>query len=143
MPVPLTSQCRDILKSCYCNISIACRQSRSIALMLLPQNNMEPKNKHLPLLISCQNSPLTRSRKARIIGSILYYAQAVDITVLMALSYIAIKQSKGTINTMQKAKQLLDYLATYPDATICFRASNMIMNIHSDASYSSKSDAQS
>jgi hypothetical protein len=76
-----------------------------------------------------------------IIGSMLYYAQAVDITVLMALSSIAIKQSKGTTNTIQKAKQLLNYLATYPDATICFRASNMIMNVHSNASYLSKSDA--
>ncbi len=53
-----------------------------------------------------------------VIGSILYYACTVDITVLMALSSIAIKQSKGTMNTMQKSQQLLDYLATYPDATI-------------------------
>jgi hypothetical protein len=59
----------------------------------------------------------------------------------MALSSDAIKQSKGTTNTMQKAKQLLDYLATYPDTTICFWASNMIMNVHSNASYLSKSDA--
>jgi hypothetical protein len=44
---------------------------------------------------------------------------------------------------MQKAKQLLDYPAMYPDATICFRASNMIMNVNSDASYLSKSDARS
>ena len=69
------------------------------------------------------------------IGSILYYACAVDITVLMALSSIAIKQSKGTKNTMAQAKQLLDYLATYPDATIHFHASDMIMNKHSNASY--------
>jgi hypothetical protein len=51
----------------------------------------------------------------RVVGSILYYAQAVDITVLMALSSIAIEQSKGTTNTMEKAKQLLDYLTTYPN----------------------------
>ncbi len=61
----------------------------------------------------------------------------------MALSLIAIEQTKGTTNTMQKAKQLLDYLATYPDATFCFRASDMIMNVYSDASYLSKSDVQS
>ncbi len=60
----------------------------------------------------------------------------------MTLSLTVIKQSKGTTYMMQKAKQLLDYLAMYPDATICFLASNMIMNVHSDASYSSKSDAQ-
>jgi hypothetical protein len=67
----------------------------------------------------------------------------VDITVLMALSSIAIKQSKGMTNTMEKAKQLLDYLATYPDATIQFRASDMIMNVHSNASCLSELDARS
>jgi len=58
----------------------------------------------------------------RIIGSILYYAWAVDITVLMALSSIASEQTRGTTNTMATAKQLLDYLATHPDATIRFQA---------------------
>jgi len=46
----------------------------------------------------------------RIIGSILYYARVVDITVLMALSSIASEQTRGTTNTMAKAKHLLDYL---------------------------------
>jgi hypothetical protein len=44
---------------------------------------------------------------------------------------------------MAKAKQLLDYLATHPDATIRFQASDMIMNVHSDASYLTKSNAHS
>jgi hypothetical protein len=78
-----------------------------------------------------------------IIGSILYYAWAVDITFLMALSSITIKQSKGTTNTMAKAKQHLDYLATYPDATIHFHVSDMIMNVLSNASYLSKANARS
>jgi hypothetical protein len=59
----------------------------------------------------------------------------------MALSFIATKQYKGTTNTMEKAKQLLDYLATYPDTIIRFRASDMILNDHSDASYLSESEA--
>jgi hypothetical protein len=60
----------------------------------------------------------------------------------MALSSTAIEKSKGTTNTIQKAKQYLDYLAMYPDATIHLRASIMIMNVHSDASYLSESNAQ-
>jgi hypothetical protein len=67
----------------------------------------------------------------------------MDITVLMALSLIAIEQTKVTTNTMAKAKQLLNYLATSPDSTIHICASNMIMNYHSDASYLSKSDTRS
>jgi hypothetical protein len=36
----------------------------------------------------------------------------------------------------------LDYLATHPDANICFHASDMILHIHSDASYLSVSKAR-
>jgi hypothetical protein len=95
----------------------------------------------LPVDILPKLSPNEIKEIQRIIGSILYYAQAVNITVLMALSSIAIEQSKGTTNTMQKAKQLIDYLAMHPDATICFQASNRIMNVHSNAFYLSESNA--
>jgi hypothetical protein len=37
----------------------------------------------------------------------------------------------------------LNYLATHPEATIRFHASDMILNIHSDASYLSKANAHS
>jgi len=97
----------------------------------------------LPVDISPKLSPEEIKEIQRVIGSILYYAQAVDIMVLMALSSIAIEQSKGTTNKMEKAKQLLDYLATYPNATIQFQASDMIMNVHSDTSYLSESGARS
>ncbi len=97
----------------------------------------------LPIYIFPKLSPGEIKEIQRVIGSILYYARAVDITVLMALSSIAIEQSKGRTNTMEKAKQLFDYLATHPDATIQFRASDMIMNVHSNASYLSESDARS
>ncbi len=57
------------------------------------------------------------------------------MTLLMALSKISSKQTNGTEHTMEKAMQLLDYLATHPDAKVLFRASNMILNFHSDPSY--------
>jgi hypothetical protein len=41
------------------------------------------------------------------------------------------------------ADQLLDYLATHPDATIRYHTSDMILHIHSDASYLSVSHARS
>ena len=97
----------------------------------------------LPIDISPKLLPDEIKEIQHVIGSILYYARAVDITVLMALSSIAIEQSKGTTNTMEKAKQLLDYLASNPDATLRFKASDMVMNVHSDASYLSESDARS
>eukprot|EP00957_Ditylum_brightwellii_P090443 6887935-Ditylum_brightwellii.AAC.1 len=39
--------------------------------------------------------------------------------------------------------QLLDYVATYPNAAVCFVASDMILAVHSDASYLFKSKARS
>jgi hypothetical protein len=77
------------------------------------------------------------------VGSILYYARAVDMTVLMALSTIASEQTKGTERTLEKAYQVLDYLATHPDAKVQFRVSDMVLNIHSNASYLSKPNARS
>jgi hypothetical protein len=82
-------------------------------------------------------------RVQQIVGSILYYARAVDMTVLMALSMIAIEQTKATEKTMAKCCQLLDYLTYHSEAKIRFYAPDMIMNIHSDASYLSEGRARS
>jgi hypothetical protein len=56
---------------------------------------------------------------------------------------IATEQTKATEKTQAATNQLLDYLATHPDATIRYRASNIILHIHSDASYLSVSNARS
>jgi hypothetical protein len=61
----------------------------------------------------------------------------------MALSTIASKQSKGMEHMMTKTKQLLDHLATHPDAMVRFNASDMILNIHLDASYLSEANTHS
>jgi hypothetical protein len=79
----------------------------------------------------------------RITGSILYYSRAVDSTLLMALNEIAMEQTAATGKMETAAGQLLDYLATHPDAKIHFQASDMILHIHSDASYLSVSKARS
>ncbi len=79
----------------------------------------------------------------QIVGSILYYARGIDMTVLMALSSIAVEQTKATERTMEKCTQLLDYLAGHADAKVCYHASGMIMNIHLDNSYLLEANAQS
>jgi hypothetical protein len=73
----------------------------------------------------------------------MYYARAVDLTTLVALSSIAAEQTTATENTERKIRHLMDYLYTHNDATVRFHASDMILNIHSDASYLSESRARS
>ena len=69
------------------------------------------------------------------VGSFLYYARAVDNTILPALNEIALYQAKPTKNTLQKIQMLLDYLNTYSKAKIRFYASDMKLYVDSDAAY--------
>jgi hypothetical protein len=77
----------------------------------------------------------------KITGSVLYYTRAVDFTVLMPINDIATQQTKEKEKAQAATNQLLDYLATHPDATIRYHKSDMILHIHSDASYLSVSHA--
>jgi hypothetical protein len=61
----------------------------------------------------------------------------------MPLNDIITEQTKATEKIQAATNQLLDYLATHPDATIRYHASDMILHIHSDASYLSVSNARS
>jgi hypothetical protein len=79
----------------------------------------------------------------KVTGSVLYHARAVDPTVSMSLNDIATEQTKATEKTQAATNQVLDYLVTHPDATIRYHASDMILHIHSDASYLSVSNARS
>jgi hypothetical protein len=70
-----------------------------------------------------------------IVGSLLYYAQAVTNKLLVALSVIAAHQAKATITTEQVVNLLLNYVATYPNDGIVYCASDMILYAHADAGF--------
>ena len=63
--------------------------------------------------------------------------------MLAALRSLASEQASPTENTMKKIFLFLDYAATHPDAIVTFHASNMILAVHSDASYLFESGARS
>ena len=70
-----------------------------------------------------------------IVGTFLYYARAIDPTILPALNEISTQQSKPTKKTLAKTKMLLDYMATYPNARMRFVAGTMQLLVESDAAY--------
>lgn len=76
-------------------------------------------------------------------GTFLFYGRAVDNTMLVALGTVAAAQTHGTETTMDTVVQLLNYAATHPDAAIRFYGSDMILYVHSDASYLSEPNARS
>jgi hypothetical protein len=71
----------------------------------------------------------------QVLGTFLYYARAVDNTMLVAINDLGTQQSKGTYNTMRDVTWLLNYASTHPDATVRFTGSDMCLHIESDASY--------
>ena len=79
----------------------------------------------------------------QISGALLWYARMIDNTMLKVLNTIARKQSAPTELTEQWADQILDYRATHPTATVTFKASDMQLNVYSDASYLNKPNARS
>jgi hypothetical protein len=61
-------------------------------------------------------------------GTLLYYARAVDPTLIMPINVLASEQSNATEITADKVIKL-------PETKIRYHASDMILHIHSDASY--------
>ena len=87
--------------------------------------------------------PKQKMAAQKIVGSLLYYALAIDATILVALGDIASKQSKATRNTRQAIDWLLDYAPTHPVAKIRYKASNTTLWSYSNASYLSIKEARS
>eukprot|EP00956_Cyclotella_meneghiniana_P039603 scaffold175244_cov70-Cyclotella_meneghiniana.AAC.1 len=63
--------------------------------------------------------------------------------MLTPISALAAQQSKPTENTMQRTQHFLDYAATQEPAVTTYRASDMVLAIHSDAGYLNEEDARS
>lgn len=70
-----------------------------------------------------------------VVGSFLYYARALDYTMIPALNEIGTTQAAPTQYTWDECEQLMDYAATYPHVIVRYYASDMILNIDSDAAY--------
>ncbi len=92
------------------------------------------------------SAPLTKEeikRIQQIVGTLLYYARAVDSTMLVTLSALASRQAKATEQTKQDVNRFLDYCDTHPDAAIKYQKSDMVLKIHSDAGYLNESFGRS
>jgi hypothetical protein len=76
-----------------------------------------------------------KTRILEVLGTLLFYARAIDSTMLTAIGELATEQSQATQSTMEKLSQLLNYCAAHPDAVVRFTASDMILAVESDASY--------
>ena len=85
--------------------------------------------------------PLTKDKIKHVIdivGTLLYCGRYVDPTIVTDISSIASRQYKGIESVLNTCRQLLDYVATHPNAAIQYHASDMILALVTYASYLSK-----
>jgi hypothetical protein len=83
------------------------------------------------------------TRVQKIVGGCLYYARAVDATIVQAINAVSSEQANPTQKVLKDAERILQYLYRYPNNKLVYHASDMILHTHSDASYLSRSRARS
>jgi hypothetical protein len=74
----------------------------------------------------------------QVMGILLNYGRAVDSTIITGLSSLAAAQAKPTAQTLFLINWLLDYVATNPDVILTYKKSDMVLAVHSNASYLSE-----
>jgi hypothetical protein len=64
-------------------------------------------------------------RVQEVLGTLLYYAHAIDCTLVPSINTSATNQSCATKLTMVAITKLLNHVATYHDASVTYHASGM------------------
>ena len=88
-------------------------------------------------------SPTNTTMLQEIVGSLLYYARGVDVTILPAVTHLSSLQSRPTQNVLLAAQRLLAYCSRYPNNALRYHACDMVLHIQSDASYLSRPNSRS
>ena len=78
-----------------------------------------------------------------VVGTFSWYVRAVNPTIVATISSITSRQATATEQLEKEVTQFLDYCATHPNAGVRFMASDMVLCLHSDASYLSEPRAKS
>jgi hypothetical protein len=78
-----------------------------------------------------------------IVGTLLYYARAVDPTLLPIANELASQQASLTQRVLQATNRALSYATAHPNNSITYHSCDTILHGHVDASYLSLSHARS
>jgi hypothetical protein len=78
-----------------------------------------------------------------VVGTLLYYARTVDPSILTVVHELGSVQAAPSLQDMLKMERLLQYTSVHQHHGLRFHASNMQLQIQSDASYLSRTKARS
>ena len=97
--------------------------------MALKYNTLRPNRTYQPLTHLGHNYPNPSW------VTCMQYSRAVDTNMLPDLNDISTQKYKPTSHAIKKYNCLLDYAATYPNYSIQYHASDMILHINTYAAY--------
>jgi hypothetical protein len=120
---------------------VALRGAASPAVYTPPQYGTRVQ--HAPVDDSPPLSPSDTHRLQEIVGCLLFYARAVDCTMLTAVNHVSSEQAKPTQQVLAAATRILQYAAAYPNHELVYHACDMVLTIQSDASYLSRTGGRS
>jgi len=129
------------LKYVYCNTPMQEYEYMQLPFSMIPQEIVD----HYQLMMTTiqHSNPCKKTVVQQIFGCLIYYVVAIDATMLVALGDIASEKLKATRNTRKAVNWLLNYAVIHPDARIRYKASEMALWSHSNASYLSVKYARS
>jgi hypothetical protein len=105
-------------------------------LVLHPSQRLHEDNSR-----PCTPAELTYLQQ--VIGVYLYYARAVDCTMLTAVNHLSSMLASATQHTLDCADRLIRYSASYPNHCITMYGCDMQLFMQSDASYLTRPNARS
>ena len=77
----------------------------------------------------------------KVTGAFLFFLRVVNRTMLTALRALATEQAKPTMTTIKNTQQFLNYAMLNSEAKLKYKASNIVLLVHSDVSYLNKQKA--
>lgn len=92
---------------------------------------------------SPETDPATIQHLRQVVGTFLYYAACVDISMQHAIGHLSVQQSSPPVSINQQIHLFLSYAATWPDAHLVYHASDMKLVAYSDASHHSETKSRS
>jgi len=78
-----------------------------------------------------------------VVGVFLYYSRAVDPLMITAINKIGSRQAGADVTILPDIERFFQYALRWSNNVMRIHASNMILNVHSDASYLSETKARS
>jgi hypothetical protein len=113
-----------------------------------PSSYCQPNYKHATAQTATVDStplasPAQQKELQVVVGTLLYYARTVDPSILTVVHELGSVQASPSVQDMLKMERLLQYVSVHQLHGLRFHASNMQLQIQSDASYLSRTKARS